>query len=237
MQTEQTPAAVADGLATACERYTDAIDQLHSLPAGVPAYAEADAAVLAAIVALDDIARPAAEAARLELAQRRAAERALPPQPDWFEQESIGICAECVDTADVGERLQVPPLDDRDRCPGCAEAYRPTDAEAIPDFSPIAPPSQPISPATFYALHRAILAEQAARERRSDRNDWPIQAAATRSDAEQALIAADAAPFECEAAAVYADAVDAIGPPVRIAWTGAMDGLSIAAQPQQNESE
>ena len=110
-------------------------------------------------------------------------------------------------------------------------------------FSPIAPPAQPISPAMFYALHRAILAAQAAREQRTDRNDWPILAEAERSDAEGVLLRYDAAPFDCAAAAVYAVAIDAIGPAPRISWSGEMDSFRIewgeaeAAAPQQNESE
>ena len=243
------PAAVADGLATAAERYIHSIDALGSTPAGAPTYAEADAAVLDAIIALDRIAAPAAQAARIEQAQRRDADRALPTPPAWFVQDTIGICANCVDTADVGDRLQVQPLDDRDRCPSCAEQWHSPEDNDSPAadagaFSPVAPAAQPIGPALFYALHRAILAEQAARERRTDRNDWPILAAAERCDAERALIAADAAPFECDAAAVYAVAVEASSPGPRIVWTGEMDGFRIewgtdpeAAEPQQNESE
>lgn len=226
----------ADGLAAFCERYIRVIDALHSTPVGTDRYNEADDAVLSAIIALDEAARPAAAAARIEQRERET--------PAWFEQETIGICAECVDTADIGALLRVQPLDDRDRCASCADAYRsPADDDADIEFSPIAPPQQPISPAEFYALHRAILAAQAAREQRTDRNDWPILAEAERSEAEAVMLRNATAPFDCAAPGLYAVAIPPIGPAPRVSWNGQMDsfriewGESEAAAPEQHESE
>ena len=55
--------------------------------------------------------------------------KSLPAKPSWFEEEDVGICESCHDTAQTGEWLQVGVRDWKGRCIQCATFDRVYDGD------------------------------------------------------------------------------------------------------------